>query len=91
VSSPSLLLLARSSNGDARWGRRGGVAHAEGALYLGFVGMERDVQYLASPGAGEKTPKGVCHAPPCLVACPLPRPVLPVLRSGILSLRTGRD
>jgi hypothetical protein len=44
VSSPSLLLLARSSNGDARWGRRGGVAHAEGALYLGFVGMERDVQ-----------------------------------------------
>jgi hypothetical protein len=38
VSSPSFPLLARSSNGDARWGRRGGVLH------LGFGGMERDVQ-----------------------------------------------
>jgi hypothetical protein len=42
--SLSFPLLARSSNDDAMWGRRGCVAHAASALYLGFTGRERDVQ-----------------------------------------------
>jgi hypothetical protein len=30
----SFPLLARSSNDEAKWGRRGGVAHAWNTLYL---------------------------------------------------------